>query len=157
METLKDWLKPELIWFLLGLAMLLLELALPGLIIFFFGIGACAVAFLCLYADISLNMQLTAFLAFSLVLLLTLRRWVKNVFVGRVGIKESPDELLNEFVGKKATVTKTIQPDNPGRVELHGTNWTAEADEALPEGAVVEIVEKHNLTLRVASLKRGQS
>jgi len=157
METLKDWLKPELIWFLLGLAMLLLELALPGLIIFFFGIGACAVALLCLYADISLNMQLTAFLAFSLVLLLTLRRWVKNVFVGRVGIKESPDELLNEFVGKKATVTKTIQPDNPGRVELHGTNWTAEADEIIPKGVSVEIVGKQNLTLKVASLKRGQS
>jgi membrane protein implicated in regulation of membrane protease activity len=155
METLKDWLRPELIWFLLGLAMLLLELALPGLIIFFFGIGACAVALICLLADISLNMQLTAFLSFSLVLLLTLRKWVKNVFVGRVG--ERPDELLNEFVGTRAVVTREIRPDHPGRVELHGTNWTAEADEALPEGAVVEIVEKHNLTLRVASLKRGQS
>jgi membrane protein implicated in regulation of membrane protease activity len=156
METLKEWLKPELIWFLLGLAMLLLELALPGLIIFFFGIGACGVALLCLLADISLNMQLTAFLVFSLVLLLTLRRWVKHVFVGRVGAKESTDEQLNEFVGKKAVVTKEIRPDHPGKVELHGTNWNAEADEVIPEGVSVEIVGKQNLTLKVASLKRGR-
>jgi membrane protein implicated in regulation of membrane protease activity len=157
METLQEWLKPELIWFLLGLAMLLLELALPGLIIFFFGIGACVVALLCLLADISLNMQLTAFLVFSLVLLLTLRRWVKNVFVGRVGEKDSTDEQFNEFAGKKAIVTKEIRPDRAGRVELHGTNWNAEADEILPEGASVEIVGKQNLTLKVASLKRGRS
>lgn len=155
METLKDWLKPELIWFLIGLAMLLLELALPGLIIFFFGIGACVVAFICLLTDISLNTQLTAFLVFSVVLLLTLRRWLKNVFVGKVDVKESTDELLHELVGKKATVTREIRPDHDGRVEVHGTNWNAEADEAIPEGTTVEIVGKRNITLKVQSLKRG--
>jgi membrane protein implicated in regulation of membrane protease activity len=157
METLKEWLKPELIWFLIGLAMLLLELALPGLIIFFFGIGACVVAFMCLLMDISLNTQLTAFLVFSVVLLLTLRRWLKNVFVGRVDLKEGADELLHELVGKKATVTKEIRPDRAGRVEVHGTNWNAEADESIPEGTPVEIVGKHNITLKVQSCKRGAS
>lgn len=32
--------KPELVWFIIGLVLFLLELVLPGFVIFFFGVGA---------------------------------------------------------------------------------------------------------------------
>ena len=58
MENFKELLKPELIWFIAGLIMLLAEFAMPGLIIFFFGVGAWLVALICLFIDISINIQL---------------------------------------------------------------------------------------------------
>ena len=52
MDFIKDFLKPEVIWCLVGLVLLLLEFILPGLIIFFFGLGAWVVAAVCLFAGI---------------------------------------------------------------------------------------------------------
>ena len=79
MNTLSEWLKPELIWFIAGLVMLLLEFAMPGLIIFFFGAGAILVAVICLFFDISVNAQLGIFLVSSLLLLRGLRRYLKPI------------------------------------------------------------------------------
>jgi membrane protein implicated in regulation of membrane protease activity len=152
MENFKEWLKPELIWFIAGLIMLLAEFAMPGLIIFFFGVGACLVALICLFTDISINLQLTLFLIASILLLVSLRKWLKNIFVGRTGQKESADELLQEFVGKKAVVTREIDPQTRGKVEFHGTNWNAEADQIIDEGTSVEIIGKNNITLKVKAL-----
>jgi membrane protein implicated in regulation of membrane protease activity len=152
MENFKEWLKPELIWFIAGLIMLLAEFAMPGLIIFFFGVGACLVALICLFTDISINLQLTLFLIASILLLVSLRKWLKNIFVGRTGQKESADELLQEFVGKKAVVTREIDPQTRGKVEFHGTNWNAEADQIINEGTSVEIIGKNNITLKVKAL-----
>ena len=39
-DAIKDYLSPEVVWFLAGLALLILEFAMPGLVIFFFGVGA---------------------------------------------------------------------------------------------------------------------
>jgi membrane protein implicated in regulation of membrane protease activity len=152
MENFKEWLKPELIWFIAGLIMLLTEFAMPGLIIFFFGVGAWLVALICLFIDISINLQLTLFLIASILLLVSLRKWLKNIFVGRTGQKESADELLQEFVGKKAVVTREIDPQTRGKVEFHGTNWNAEADQIIDEGTSVEIIGKNNITLKVKAL-----
>jgi len=152
MENFKEWLKPELIWFIAGLIMFLVEFAMPGLIIFFFGVGAWLVALICLFTDISINIQLTLFLIASILLLVSLRKWLKNIFVGRTGQKESTDELLQEFVGEKAVVTREIDPQTVGKVEFHGTNWNAEADQIINQGTSVEIIGKNNITLKVKAL-----
>jgi membrane protein implicated in regulation of membrane protease activity len=152
MENLKDWLKPELIWFIAGLIMLLAEFAMPGLVIFFFGVGALIVALICLFADISINIQLTIFLIASILLLISLRKWFKNIFVGRTGQKENTDELTQEFVGGKAVVIREIDSQTGGRVEFHGTSWKAKADEKIDKGTSVEIIGKNNITLKVKPL-----
>jgi len=152
MENLKDWLKPELIWFIAGLIMLLAEFTMPGLIIFFFGIGAWLVALICLFTDISLNMQLIIFLIASILLLVSLRKWLKNIFVGRTGQKESIDEFAHEYVGEKAVVTREIDSQTGGKVEFHGTSWNAESDETITQGTSVEIIAKNNITLKVKPL-----
>ena len=152
MENFKEFLKPELIWFIAGLIMLLAEFAMPGLIIFFFGVGAWLVALICLFTDISINIQLTLFLIASILLLISLRKWLKNIFVGSTGQKQITDELLQEFVGKNAVVTREINPQAGGKVEFHGTNWNAEADEIINRGTSVEIIGKNNITLKVKAL-----
>ena len=94
METLKDFLKPEIIWFLIGIALLIMEFAAPGLIIAFFGFGACVVAIVCLVTDISLNAQLIIFISSSVLSLLCLRKWLKAIFLGHASSKQNWKENL---------------------------------------------------------------
>ena len=67
--------------------------------------------------------------------------------------KFGPDEL-EEFIGHKAKVIKEIAPNKPGKVEFHGTQWSAESSEKITTGEMIEIIEKNNLTLIVKSLKK---
>jgi membrane protein implicated in regulation of membrane protease activity len=152
MDAIKDFLKPELIWFLIGLILLVLEFIMPGLIIGFFGVGAWIVAIICLlsaYVTGSINTQLLIFIIASVLSLLLLRKWLKGIFIGHVKSQQDMTEDLNEFIGERVVVKMKITPRSGGKVELHGTNWTAEADEEIAEGTVVEIIEKDNLTLKV--------
>ncbi len=152
MDTIKDFLRPEIIWFLAGLALLILEFILPGLIIAFFGVGAWIVALVCLITDIGLNTQLIIFIIASVLSLLCLRRWLKGIFLGHAVSKQNLKENLDEFVGQKAVVKENIVPKAGGKVEFHGTNWLAQADEEIAEGAMVQIIGKDNITLKVKSL-----
>ena len=81
MEYLSD---PAVIWFLIGLGLLLLDLALPGLVILFFGTGAWVTALVCALADISLNVQILIFLVASLLGLVLLRKYLKNRFFNKL-------------------------------------------------------------------------
>jgi len=56
--------KPEMIWFILGLVLFLLELVVPGFVIFFFGIGAWVAALVCLIANPGVNLQVIIFAVF---------------------------------------------------------------------------------------------
>ncbi|NLT22235.1 MAG: NfeD family protein [Syntrophorhabdus sp.] len=151
MEGFKDWLKPEVIWFLVGLVLMLLEFVLPGFVVFFFGVGAWIVALICLFTDISVNVQLIIFLVASVLLLASLRKWMRGVFVGYKKYGRTDDDNMSPFTGEKAVVTRRIDPVMGGKVELHGTSWNAETDgdEPVEEGVAVEITGKDGLTLKV--------
>ena len=151
-DTMDEWLKPELIWFVIGLILIILEFSIPGLITIFFGIGAWIVSVICLFLDISLNLQLSIFLISSVLLLVSLRKWFKTLFTRKPGTGRAEDEVADEFVGQKAVVTEKITPNRKGRVEFRGSYWTAESYETIPEGASVEILDKDNITLIVKSL-----
>jgi len=152
MDTIKDFLQPEIIWFLVGLVLLIFEFILPGLIIAFFGVGAWVVALVCLITDVGINTQLIIFIIASVLSLLCLRKWLKGIFLGHTGSKQNLKENLDEFVGQRAVVKKKIVPKVGGKVEFHGTNWLAQADEEIAEGVMVEIISKDNITLKVKSL-----
>jgi len=152
MDTLKDFLRPEIIWFLVGLLLLVLEFALPGLIVGFFGIGAWIVAVVCLITGIGINAQLVIFIASSVLSLLLLRRWLKGIFLGHSGSKQDLKHNLEEFIGQRAVVKDKIVPKLGGKVEFHGSNWEAQAEEEIAGGTVVEIVGKDNITLKVKAV-----
>jgi len=152
MDAIKEFLKPEIIWFLVGLVLLIMEFALPGLIIAFFGVGACIVAIVCLITDIGLNAQLIIFIITSVLSLVCLRTWLKGIFIGHVKSRQDMTEDIKEFVGERAVVIEKIMPRIGGKVELHGTNWAAQADGEISEGTAVEVIGKENLTLKVKVL-----
>ena len=140
-------LSPVLIWFLLGLVFYGIELALPGFVIFFFGIGAWCAALAIYFFDLSLTGQLVVFLVCSLLFLGALRTWLKKVFYGDV--KEETDSVVVDTVPSTATVTEAILPPAEGRVKYAGSFWRATADNEIASGTVVEIVEKQDLLVKV--------
>jgi len=148
-----DWLSPELIWFVLGFILILMEFALPGLITIFFGIGAWIVALLCLFVNIPLTPQLLIFIVGSVLPLIFLRNRFKSILAGRSIIEPEVNmNELEEFLGKKGVVTEQISPEKKGRIEFRGSTWSAEAYETIAVGTAVEIVDKNNITLVVKSI-----
>jgi len=152
MEAIKPFLKPEIIWFVVGLVLLIFEFMVPGLIIGFFGVGAIITSIVCIVTEVGINAQLIIFIASSVLSLLLLRTWLKSIFLGHVTGKQPGTEDLDEFVGQHAIVKEKIVPRLGGKVELHGTDWQAVADGEIPEGSPVEVVSKDNLTLKVRAL-----
>ena len=150
MDSLQEWLRPQFVWFGLGVVLLLLEFANPGVVLIFFALGAWLVALLCMTAEISLNLQLGVFVVSSVVLLLVFRNRIK----GRINRPQpaAGGGESDEFVGRRGLVTREIRSDRAGRVDYRGTTWKAESRERIPQGAAVEILDKENLTLIVKKI-----
>jgi inner membrane protein len=139
--------KPEVIWFLIGLVMFLLELVIPGFFIFFFALGAWVTALVCLIADPGINVQLVIFTVSSVLSLLLLRRIIQKKFF-QEKITQS-DEIEDEFTGKEAIVASIIKPGVNGTVEFKGTTWKAESESEIKTGQTVIITGKKNFKLFV--------
>lgn len=144
----------ELLWFLVGLVLLVSELALPGFVIIFFGVGAWITALLVGFGLLtSFNAQLLVFLVTSVLALVLFRKQGKKYFEGRVSGIWNPRASMEDLRGERAVVISAITPNIPGgKVEYHGTTWNAEADVPIPQGQPVEIIERKNLLLIVKPL-----
>ena len=139
--------RPDLFWFLLGLALLLLELIVPGLVLIFFGLGAWITALVCLIGDPGIDLQIIIFSTTSVLSLILLRRMLKNKF-----FKESwasPATLEEEFLNKEAIALTSFKQGAKGKVEFKGTPWIASAEADIVKGQTVIITGKESIVLIV--------
>lgn len=145
----------ELLWFIVGLVFMLAELALPGFVVIFFGIGAW-VAALCAALGIvdSFNGQVAVFLISSILTLVLFRKQGKKYFKGRVSGIAGAEDALDNLKGQRAVALSDIVPKTlGGKVEFHGTVWEAESEVQIAKGTAVEVVERKNLVLIVKPLE----
>lgn len=147
---MKELLTPPVIWFLVGVVFLLLELALPGLIIFFFGVGAWIVALCLVIFDMSLTLQLLVFVITSVVSLLLLRRFLQHKFFKQDNSNQL--SLEEEFIGKIAIAEIDFKAGTAGKVSFKGTDWSATSDEDILKGDKVKIISRDSITLIVKKL-----
>jgi len=143
--------RPELVWFILGLILLLLELVMPGFVIFFFGVGAWITALVCLFANPGINLQVVIFAVTSVLALLAFRKMIQNKFIYTRNDKS--DAVEDEFTGKEAVAVNTFGPDKRGKVDFKGTTWSAESGSEIVAGQTVIIVEKESFKLIVEPKK----
>lgn len=135
------------LWIGLGLALIVLEFVVPGLIIVFFGAAALAVALL-----VSLGLfpawqsQIFVWAVLSLVLILVLRRQVRRWFPSLEEVGH-PEESL---VGESVQVLEDIPAGGEGRVRFQGSTWRAQSEEALSAGEVAKITGRDNILLYVS-------
>ncbi len=137
-------------WALTGIILMICEFAVPGLILFFFGLGALFTALISWLLPTPLSVELGIFAAASLISLFGLRRLLKPVFTGGTSAT-SKDALTETLAGEEGKVSERITPEVPGKVKLHGTDWKAESEETLEVGHVIEVVGQKSLTLVVKS------
>ena len=141
---------PTFWWIIIGLTLILCEFAVPGLILFSFGIGAIITGLFALFIP-SLNLQLALFSLFSLLSLFGLRRILKPMFTGKTTDRNT-DYMPEGMIGQRCTVETLIQPDSAGKVILNGASWRAESNETLQPGTRVIIQEQRSLTLIVTHI-----
>lgn len=141
------------IWLYIGGFLMLAELLAPGFVVFFFGLAAATVGLFVMALPesfhVGLAWQLALFSFFSVLYLVTLRRYVKSVFLGDT---EENNQLNGEYVGRLGKVVSAIRPEVPGRVLVGDAEWTASADAPIEVGVEVKVVAQKNLTLTVAPI-----
>ena len=134
-----------LIWFLIGLPFFIAEMAIPGFILFFFGLGAWVVSIVtAIFPDISFNKQILLFSISSIGSLLILRNYLKSVFLGvqnegndSYGPMKEGDNL--------AVVTKDIKADGSYcEIKFQGTFYKAKSNEDIDinVGENVKVLDK---------------
>ncbi len=136
------------IWFILGLLLTVAEIAIPGFIVIFFGVGAFVTAAVAQFTDASLLMQGYVFTVASVLALVVGRRCFRATLHGKRGatVADADDD---GFVGAVVEVTEAIEPPRAGRVSLHGAEWAAVAERPIAKGETVTVVARQNITLTV--------
>jgi membrane protein implicated in regulation of membrane protease activity len=110
------------LWVLVGLAMLAVEMALPGgFFALFFGVGALLVGGLVAAGAAGPPwMQWLLFPVLSVGALVTLRRPLQ----ARLNLKGS-SRSVDSLVGETAVALEELAPGGLGKAELRGTAWSA--------------------------------
>ena len=140
---------PPLFWIIAGLSLILFEFAVPGFIIFFFGVGALLVALLQWITPAPLAWQLIFWAAASAALLFGCRRHLPRIFRG--GAAERPIDAGERFdgAGENAVVVTGAPAGGSGKVEFQGSLWNARFQTEHAAGDRVTVVRRENLTLFV--------
>ena len=146
---MKSLLNAPVVWFIIGFVFFVLEFIVPGLILFFFAVGAWVVAILTFLMDVSINVQLIVFVASSVLTILLFRRSLKNLLWTRKNSSEIEDELI----GKTARAQSVIRPGHNGKVEIKGTSWDAASQDIIEAGENVVIIGNESILLIVKSTK----
>jgi inner membrane protein len=142
---------PIIIWFVVGLVLILMEFVIPGLVIVFFGLGAWVAAiFVAIFPEMAFWVQMMIFTVFSVATLVLLRGSLKKRFFSNQEGAES--EGLDDYIGQKAIVEVAIK-NGEGKILFKGVSWSAFADEDISEGTKVTIVDKDSIKLKVKPIK----
>jgi inner membrane protein len=137
-------------WWILGLALLVLEAVLPGVFLLFFGVAALVVGTNVLILGdtgwFGWQQQILAYVVLSTAAVLLGRRWYR----ARHGAGEPGglNRRTDRLIGRRAVLTEAIGVGGNGRVAIEDGWWVAEGPE-LPTGATVRIVGARGSVLLV--------
>ena len=134
-------------WLLLGLLLMVGELATPGgFYIVFFGIGAVLTGVLALLGIESVAIQTLLFIVLSVGGLLVFR---SRVLTWMQRDPQAP--AVDAVVGEIATTLDPLAPGGIGKVELRGASWSARntSAESLVAGSRCRVIGLEGLLLLV--------
>ena len=136
-------------WWIVGFALLTLEVVLPGVYLVFFGIAALIVGtnafFLGDTGWFGFAQQVVAFIVVSGVCLYLGRRWY-----GTAGESEDAPPLnrrTSRLIGRQAKLSEAIV-DGRGRVAIEDSWWSVSGPD-LPKGAHVRVIGAEGAVLQV--------
>ena len=143
-------------WFVLGFALLMLEMATPGGFYFiFFGASAFVVAILDLAGVTeSAWMEWMLFSIFAAGATTLFRQKMLDRFGPRM-----PSGEVDTLIGEVATTLEGIQPGAVGKAELRGSSWNAfnAGSRQLERGQRCRVERVDGLTLFIRAAEPGSS
>ena len=140
------------LWWIIGLALLILEIILPGVFMLWFGIAAIIVGTISLILGESVlwpwQAQVIAFAVLSLISAIIGRRYFYSTH------PDTDQPNLNErgaqMIGRVSTLSDPLE-NGAGRVKLGDTIWRVVGPD-LPAGSKVKVVDIENGTLKVEAV-----
>ena len=136
-------------WFVAGILLLLIEfLSTGGFFLFFFGLGALAVAILgAVGIHLPLRFELLLFLVLSLGTLVLLRKRLRLRFDSSL-----PDREVDSLENEIAVALNEIAVDDIGKAELRGTVWSVRngGSRAIARAERCRVTRVDGLTLWIA-------
>ena len=145
-----DWIAANTGWAWLagGLALLLMELAVPGVFLFWVGLAAAAVGAIVLFGLDAMGWQSQAFVFAALsVLFVVIGQRLARRRGGDADAAEPFNRPGRHMVGRAGALAEPID-GGIGRMRLGETVWRVEGPD-LPAGARVRVVAADGGTLRV--------
>lgn len=137
-------------WVVLGIALMLLELAVPAFFLIWFGLGAVIVGtVLAVFSELAVAYQILAWTAFSLLFIwLWFKVFKPNFHKTRAGMAGG------SLIGEIGLVTKDIRPYEKGQIRfqkpiLGEEVWASVAEEEIKTGQRVRVLEVEGNTLKV--------
>ena len=132
-------------WFILAVALFVLETIIPGVHFIWFGTAAVVVGILGVTIDIAWEWQLIAFAIISCVTVFFVRRYASP----NLTASDEPDLNIraSQYIGRVVTVAEAISGGR-GKVRVGDTIWAAEGTDA-PLGARVKITGTDGTVLLV--------
>lgn len=111
------------LWFIIAVAMIVLETVIPGVHFMWFGLAAAIVGAVVLFYPLPVAVQLVAFAAIALIAIVVIRRWWAPERLKT----DLPDLNVRgqQYVGRVVTVTESIAGGR-GKVRVGDSVWTAE-------------------------------
>lgn len=130
---------PWLIWFMVGIAVSLAELVIPGFVIIFFGIGCLGAAVFAVVLPDAYTGQIATFIVVTILSLVVLRKVAMRIFVGK-SERAHGEASDQDFIKSRVVVDHDLAQGQETRVRYRGSMWRAHAAEHIPANTEVEIV-----------------
>lgn len=138
-------------WIVLGIVLMLLELAVPSFFLVWFGLGALIIGgLLVIVADVPFAFQILGWTFSSLVFVaLWFKVFKPNMFKSQAGMARG------SLIGEVGLVTRDIRPYAKGQVRfqkpiLGDEVWESVADDEIRVGERVRVLEVEGNTLKVS-------
>jgi membrane protein implicated in regulation of membrane protease activity len=135
-------------WLIFGVILMALELAAPGVFLFWLGLAALLVGLISFVAHPSWQAQILMFAAFAIAAVPVWRRLARS---GQAASADNPflNRRAQALVGRVFTLEKPIV-DGSGTVRIDDTVWRVAGPDT-PAGTRVRVVEVKGANLTVAA------
>ena len=136
------------IWLAAAVIFLIIELTTPSLLFICFVVGAVVAGIYGYFSPEQYYWQIGIFLLVSILLIPPTR-----VLAKRLSKSSTQKSNVDALIGKTGKVTKTIDPDNGGQVQIGGEVWIAGADKKIDSGARVKVISVSGARLLVEPIE----
>lgn len=145
-----------LIWYGLGILLLLAEFMVPGAVLGFVGAAALLTGVLVQIGLISGLLEVTLAFLFSAIVFIAVLRTALLRFFPDDSTVQNTDETL-DALGQMVEVIDSIAPEITGRVRYLGVSWAARSDALLNKGDYAIITAQEGQTWWVTPAKPNES